>query len=158
MIGQQFWQSESPLQSPETHHFSAQDALQWSTFSSHWYMPRQVIFRAVLRTVSVSTYTTSSTSRFDGLRKPYYCTIRSRFSGTCQENSSINSSPLSVRLSSCQRRVKSESSATWVVIFMPGDSLPVASVARTRPDHPSGVSASSAGLHVPRQRHYSSDC
>lgn len=45
---------------------------------------------------------------------------------------------------------------TWVEIFVPEDSLPVASVARTRPDHTSDVSASSGDLHAPQQHHYSS--
>ncbi|EBJ5114599.1 hypothetical protein DV589_24820 [Salmonella enterica] len=56
----------------------------------------------------------------------------------------------------CHERCKSGSSATWVEIFMPEDSSPVASVARTRPSHTFAVSASSDDLHGPRQHHYSS--
>lgn len=58
----------------------------------------------------------------------------------------------------CYQRCESGYSATWVEIFMPEDSLPVASIARTRPDHTSDISASSGDLHTPQQDHYSSDC
>lgn len=57
---------------------------------------------------------------------------------------------------SCYQRCKTGSSATWVEIFMPEDSSPVVSVARTRPGHTFAVSASSDDLHGPRQHHYSS--
>lgn len=64
--------------------------------------------------------------------------------------------PARITANITERRDIPGSSATWVEIFMPEDSSPVVSVARTRPGHTFAVSASSDDLHGPRQHHYSS--